>query len=484
MERKSPSQPKETTKKPLSRQSPPSSQVFDKMKVTGKAHIYGAMVSGSEKMSYGQAFEALREEMRAEAEGNEVLAAHLEMLEDPLLEESINSGIESGLAPVDAVAAAAESIAAMFAEIDDEYLRARVDDVRDVCSRLEMKLEGVRKSTDIPEGCILVAEELLPSDIAAIDLSRIRGISCHKGSSTSHVVIMSHARGIPVAMGADNSGIAEGDTVCVDDPFIGGTVAEKVRKAGRAVYVNAGSIEDIKNAIEAGADGIGVFRTEFLYLKSTEAPGLEIQENIYRQAMELCKGKTLIIRTLDIGGDKDVPWLGMAREDNPFLGVRGIRLALEHHELLKTQLDALCRAAEQVPECKVKIMLPMVCTAAEVASAKALLGDRAEQLVFGAMVETPAAALDIDSLCEECSFFSIGSNDLTQYVMAADRGNAAVAGYYDPMCAPMQRLIRKIVCDAHSHGVPVGICGEMASDPAATEFLLDAGLDSLSLNRL
>lgn len=435
-------------------------------------------------MTLKEAFDTLREELRAEAETDDVLSAHIEILDDPMLDDTISCGIKEGLRPEDAVKAAAETISAMFAEIDDEYLRARADDVKDVCRRLEMKLKGESKITDIPQDCILVADELLPSDLATIDLTRVKGISCHKGSWTSHVVIMSHSKGIPIEIGMDNSDIAEGEFITIEDPSLGGGGADKVRKAGRTVYANAGSLSDIRSAIESGADGIGLFRTEFLYLNSTEAPDLEFQKGIYRLALEICKGKTLIIRTMDIGGDKVLPWLDMPEEDNPFLGLRGIRLSLAYPELLKTQLEALAWAAEAVPECNLKIMFPMVCCAEEVAKAKALLGEKAAGLVFGAMVETPAAALDIDSLCEECSFFSIGSNDLTQYVMAADRGNAAVAGYCDPMCAPMQHIIRKIIADAHGKGIPVGICGEMASDPSATDFLLDAGVDSLSLNRI
>lgn len=454
------------------------------MKVSGKAHLFGSVIAGGEKMTLEQAFGSLREELRTAAETDDVLAAHLEILDDPLLEEAVSAGIAEGLAPEKAVEAAAESISAMFAEIDDEYLRARVDDVRDVCGRLEMKLKGECRRTDIPDGCILVAEELLPSDVAGIDLSHVKGISCRRGSLTSHVVIMSRAKGIPIEIGKDNSGISEGDFITVDDPCLGGSVAGKVRAAGKALYVNAGNLDEMKAAVEAGADGIGLFRTEFLYLKSAEAPGLELQKDIYRQALEICKGKTLTVRTMDIGGDKVLPWLGMPAEDNPFLGLRGIRLSLAHPDLLKTQLEALAWAAGQVPECDLRIMFPMVCSAAEVAQAKALLGDKADGLVFGAMVETPAAALDIDALCAECSFFSIGSNDLTQYVMAADRGNAAVSGYCDPMCAPVRLLIRKTISDAHRHGVPVGICGEMASDPSSTDFLLEAGVDSFSLNRI
>lgn len=454
------------------------------MRASGKAHIYGAILGTAPGMTLEQAFESLRGELSAKAETESILAAHLEILEDPLLDESVRAGLADGLTPEAAVSAAADSISAMFAEIDDEYIRARADDVRDVCKRLEMKLKGETRCADVPEGCILVADELLPSDMATIDLSRVRGISCHKGSRTSHVVIMAHSKGIPIEIGVDISGIAEGDALTVDDPAVGGCVAARVRKAGRAVYANAGSLEDIRRAIEAGADGIGLFRTEFLYLQSPEAPTLETQKEIYREALLLCKGKVLIVRTMDIGGDKALPWLALPREDNPFLGLRGIRLSLKYPELLKTQLEALAWAAQQVPGSRLRIMFPMVCSASEVARAKALLGEKARGMEFGAMIETPAAALDIDALCKECSFFSIGSNDLTQYVMAADRGNPSVASYYDPMCAPMRRIIEKIVRDAHSNGVSVGICGEMASDPSATGFLLQTGLDSLSLNSL
>ncbi len=485
------------------------------------------------RISFSDAFDAVHGELSSLANGTEssdVYAAHLAMLEDPMLREAVEANIASGMSDSEAVDAACTGICAMFSEIDDEYLRARVDDVRDIFRRLKDALGGAADScSQYPPGAssilasrvirsaenlsaaaegahgghsshicsaakpVIVAEELLPSDIAKIDLSSIAGIICHRGSSTSHVSIIAHAHGIPIQFGTDISGIAEGDIVTVEDSMVGvSSIAEQVRSAGRKVYVNAGSIEDIRAAIAAGADGIGVFRTEFLFMDRDSMPSREEQRSIYRQALEICADKPLIIRLLDIGGDKAVPYLKMPREDNPFLGLRGVRFGLAHPELYEVQLGAIVDAAMDVPGSRPRIMIPMVSTVDEVRKVKEMflvILSEAKDLPLGIMIETPAAVLDAEALAAECDFFSLGTNDLTQYIMAADRGNSAVGDLYDPMSPAVRRAIEMTVSAAHSSprrtsGIPVGICGELASDPRATAFLLAAGLDSLSLSRL
>jgi len=454
------------------------------MKVSGPAHHYSAPAGNAEILPLSEAMSEVRRELVEAAAGNDVFAAHLEMFDDPMLQESINGFIEAGKSEAEAVDAASESICAMFSEIDDEYLRSRMDDVRDVCARIKRKITGASASGALPEGCILVADELLPSDFAALELKSLKGIICAKGSPTSHVCIMAHSKGIPIMTGADVSSISEGDVIECDDPVVGSDIACKVRSAGKPVYANAGSLDDIRNAVAAGADGIGLFRTEFLYFESEQAPSFEHQQKIYAEALRICKGRPLIFRTMDIGGDKHLQWMPLPVEDNPFLGVRGIRLSLKYPELLKTQLEAIAAAADEVEGCNPKVMFPMVCSAGEVARAKSLLGRKSAKISFGAMVETPAAALNIRELAGECSFFSIGTNDLTQYVMAADRGNAGVGELLDANSPAVRRLIRIIVDDAHACGATVGVCGELASDPSATDFLLEVGVDSLSMNRL
>ena len=556
------------------------------MKVSGPACLWNRAASDGAVRSFAEAFEQVRQELTAAALGcgtaagtpsilasgvlrsaenlsaaadvvprlqstslqaAEVSKAHLAMLEDPLLKETVEAEIAAGKPEPEALDAACSSICAMFSDIDDEYLRARVDDVRDVFVRLKDALGGdacfcslcppgaasilasgvLRPAENLsaaaelaPKGHnslfgiaakpIIVAEELFPSDIAAMDLSSIAGILCARGSSTSHVSIIAHANGTPIQFGADISQIAAGDIVTVDDPMVGpSSIAAQVRAAGRKLYVNAGSVEDIRAAMAAGADGIGVFRTEFLFLGRDSMPTREEQRALYREALEACDGKPLILRLLDVGGDKSLPYLPMPREDNPFLGVRGVRFGLEHPELYETQLAAVADAVSDVPGSQLKVMIPMVCTVEEIRRVREILrrhwllrmtntGDSPVILSgsegsvpLGIMIETPAAVFDAAALAAECDFFSIGTNDLTQYIMAADRGNASVAGLYDALSPAVRRAIELTVDAAHSAvrpgtpaGIPVGICGELASDPRATAFLLAAGLDSLSLSRL
>lgn len=502
----------------------------------GPAYLWNKTASDWAVLSFADAFEQVRHDLETAASlsdtNAEVSAAHLAMLEDPMLREAVEAEMNAGKSELVALGSACNAICAMFSGIDDEYLRARVDDVRDVFGRIRAAMCGGEEASDVPAGSILVAEELLPSDFSRIDFSRLAGIICRRGSSTSHICILSRSIGVPIRVGADISGIRNGDTVEVDDPLAGGpqTVAAQVRAAGRKVYVNAAGIEDIRAAMAAGADGIGVLRTEFMFMGRESVPSRREQREIYLEAMEICGGKTLIIRLLDVGGDKALPYLPMPREDNPFLGVRGVRFGLAHPELYKAQLGAIADAAAELrkrhPEwfaagSPVRVMIPMVCTVEEIRRVRQILNvilsvseGSAPLVSLGIMIETPAAVLDASALAAECDFFSLGTNDLTQYVMAADRGNAAVADLYDPLSPAVRRAVELTVAAAHSadrpavptaasaaapavasaipgeasgtpgRGIPVGICGELASDPRATAFLLAAGLDSFSLSHL
>ena len=466
------------------------------------------------KISFPDAYSIVRGELEADAARNPIYAAHLAMLEDPMLREAVEENIAAGMDEPEALKTAQESICAMFSDIDDEYLRARADDVRDIFLRLERALYGSSGaiSAPIPRGAVLVAEELLPSDMARIDAKTFCGILCHRGSSTGHVCIIARAKGIPIQLGVDISGISDGDMVCVDDPLAGpSSIAQRVRAAGRKVYVNAGSLDEIRAAIAAGADGIGVFRTEFLFFGREAMPSPEEQRALYLEALLACEGKPLVIRLLDVGGDKALPYLPMPREDNPFLGLRGVRFGLARPGLYETQIGAVVHAAWDLmalrPEwfaagTPVKLMIPMVCTLDEIRRVKQMLGlesPPAPPVSLGIMIETPAAVLDAAALAAECDFFSIGTNDLTQYIMAADRCNASVSELYDGLAPAVRRAVEMTVAAAHAvhaahpahsahstvrSGIPVGICGELASDPRATDFLLAAGLDSLSLSHL
>jgi phosphotransferase system enzyme I (PtsI) len=389
----------------------------------------------------------------------------------------------------------------MFEGIDDEYLRARADDVRDIFGRLRAAMAGESSGGQVqmPGGCILVAEELLPSDTALIDFKALGGILCHKGSSTSHVCIIARAKGVPIQVGADISGIKDGDTVQVDDPLSGSlqSIASRARASGLKVYVNAANLDEIRSGLAAGAEGVGIFRTEFLFLNRSSIPSREEHATIYREALLACAGRPLTLRTMDIGGDKDLPYLPLTAEDNPFLGLRGIRFSMLHQYVFIPQLEGALDAAGSVRELHpewfeegspLHLIIPMVSKAEEILQVRAILSsvdsDYERLLELGIMIETPAAVLDAPALAAESDFFSVGTNDLTQYIMAADRGNASVGYLYDSFAPPVRRALELTVRAAHDAKIPVGICGEMASDPRATGILIDLGFDSLSLSRL
>ena len=477
-----------------------------------------------ELKKFSTALLSVREDLSS-LEGD-VFAAHLEMLEDPVLTEQVENHIRfDGMGAVEASYSACEELASMFNEIDDEYLRARVDDVRDVFGRLIAALTGSSDNPfkDIPDGSVIVAKELLPSDTASMDFSKIRAFVTEKGSATSHVSIIARSQGIPALIGLKGclEEINDGDELLVNGTLgtlvvnpdsessiqfdallaIGEETSEMISAAafGRAVspdgkeilvYGNAGNLDEVRIAIERGADGIGLFRSEFLYMQESSLPTEERQFEAYRDAARYCSGKPLTIRTLDIGGDKALPYLNLPKEDNPFLGFRAIRISLKRPDLFKTQIRAILRSSAYG---NVRIMLPIISTLEEVKKAKELIVDCMaeldnedipfnENIEVGIMIETPAAAIIADLLAAEVDFFSIGTNDLTQYIMAADRGNADVAELYDSKNRAVLRAIGMAVDAASKAGIPVGICGEMASDQSATSILIGLGVNSLSVS--
>ena len=473
--------------------------------------------SGVHVISIDEAFKAERERLSALSGENDIFAAHLEILEDPMLIDAIEEHTAGGENPLDAVASACDDLVSMFSSIDDEYLRSRVDDVKDVCRNLESRLAGnTTGAFDIPEGAVVVADEIFPSDTSRMDLSKVSAFVTRKGSVTSHVCIIAGSRGIPVALGVDVDKIAEGDCLIVDGNA--GEVAvnpsdvelsklaesrkmadgeveiipEPVEYQGRIVnvYGNAGSVEDVARAMAAGADGIGLFRTEFVFMRSEQYPTEEEQFEIYRDAALLCGEKPINIRTMDIGGDKELPYLAMEPEDNPFLGVRGVRLCLANPALFKIQLRAILRAGSYG---NVRILVPMVTTSAEIDRVRGLIDECKAELSaegkefdsaipLGAMVETPASVFAGESMAEKVDYFSIGTNDLTQYIMAADRGNSGVSMLYNPRDIAVRNAVALVVANAHEARIKAGICGEAASDPEFVEFLLEAGIDSLSIS--
>lgn len=484
----------------------------------------------AEKQHFLQSLSIVKEDLRqlassSSSEMSDIFAAHLEMADDPLLEEETIGFIEEGNCAVDALACEEQKICAMFADIDDEYLKARTEDIRDVCGRLARKLSMSEQNAFecIPDGSIIVAESLSPSDTALMDFSKIRGFVTEKGSATSHVCIIAHTKGIPAIVGVKGclDAVSDGDEILVNgltDTVIVNpsdqaieeyesnasaylqrmtnavsAASERVVTGGGKscfVYGNAGNVQDVRLAIEAGADGIGLFRSEFLYMDSQDFPSEETQFEAYRAAAEIAGQRPLVIRTLDIGGDKDLSYMQLPREENPFLGVRAVRLCLERQDMFKTQIRAILRSATFG---NVRMLIPMLTCVDELKKVRELVGICARELrnegvdcnpdiPVGVMIETPAAAIASDIIAKEADFFSVGTNDLVQYVMAADRGNSYVSQLYDMRNVSVQRLMKLIADNAASAGIEVEICGEAASDLSLSETFIQMGYSSFSVS--
>lgn len=452
----------------------------------------------------------------------EVFAAHKLMVQDPSLAEAVFEDIENNCASAEAaVEVAADAIASMFAAIDDEYMRERAADVKDIAKRLLCILQG--KTEEVKYEGILVAQDLLPSDTASIDFASVSGFITALGGKTSHSSILARAAGLSAVVGVGNviDKLIEGDMVIVDghlgvvlvnpeesliEEYRTRMQQEKDRAAflaqaghlpsitvdGRHIEVasNIGTPADMTKIIAAGADGVGLFRTEFLFLDKTSVPTEEEQVASYKAVLSAMPDKKIVIRTLDAGGDKQLPFIGGLVEANPALGLRAIRLCMVYQDIFKTQLRALLRAAVVG---KLHIMFPMIATLDELLAAKALLKEVADELQaegiehrsdvsVGIMIEVPAAAVIADVLAQEVDFFSIGTNDLVQYTMAADRMNEHVAWLSDYFQPPVIRLIANVAKAAAKEGKWVGMCGEMAGDHLATPLLVGLGLTELSMN--
>ncbi|HWE58227.1 MAG TPA: phosphoenolpyruvate--protein phosphotransferase [Solirubrobacteraceae bacterium] len=476
------------------------------------------------------AVSADRERLRARAGAGEaeIFDAHLALLDDEALLEPARAAIGSGAPAELAIADAAEQLAAVYRRLENPLLAERATDVLDVGRRIVAAVTAdcgpsePKQNDNDSQYRILVADELTPSQTAGLDRERIAGIATARGSATAHAAIIARALGIPAVVGLGESILAvpAGTRLLLDGT--GGTVtiapadragaeqavadAEARSERGRAqaaaarehahqpallaggeqieIFANAGSLADAQLAVECGAEGVGLLRTEFLFLGRAELPGEDEQAETLRQIAVALGGRPLIVRTLDAGADKPLPALALAAETNPFLGVRGIRVGLRNPELLAAQLRAVLRVAAEHP---LKLMLPMVATVAEVVAVRELLEQARAQtgvtvgIELGIMVEVPAAALMAAELAPHVDFFSLGTNDLTQYTMAAERGNAQL----EPLLAEPQpavlRLVRATVAAADAHGRWVGVCGELAGDPAAAVLLTGLGVSELSM---
>jgi phosphocarrier protein FPr len=453
---------------------------------------------------------------RVGAEEASIFDAHLLLLTDADVLADVKARLGAGVGAVAAWAACLSDVQGRWAALPDAYLRERAEDVRAVSDQVLRALTG-QPSSRAAVGGVLVTRDLTPAEAAGLDADLVTGIVLAEGSPTSHAAILARARSIPmvVAAGLDVLALPEGTTVILDgssgelhaDPephlleqfrdraadlaqrsarHLADAEEPAVSKDGTVLTVvaNVGSPADARAALAAGADGAGLVRTEFLFLDRDTAPDLEEQQAEYTAVAEALGGRRVTLRTLDVGGDKPLPYLPMPLEANPFLGRRGIRLSLDHRELLYEQLVAVCRTARQYPT---SVMFPMVSTVGELLEARQVLADAAGPeglpagLHVGMMVEVPAAALKIETFLPHLDFVSIGTNDLTQYALAAERGNAAVAALSDALDPGVLQLVAH-VCRAARGRVDVAVCGEAASDELAVPVLVGLGVRELSVS--
>ncbi|MED9731812.1 phosphoenolpyruvate--protein phosphotransferase [Escherichia marmotae] len=468
------------------------------------------------------AIDAVVRELADKAAGPEgdIFAAHKIMLEDPEINRQLQQNLAKGKQAEFAWLEVMQALAEQYCQAETLYLREREADIRDLTRQVLNQLCGVSEQlfmTTAP--CILLANDLLPSQITSLNKEHILGICLHHGGTTSHTAILARAMGIPAIVKADITpqNVRDNEMVILDgetgrlwlnpdeitrldllqrsevwqqkrDRQLADAMLPAITQSGRKISVlaNIGDLQDIEAALSHGAEGVGLLRTEFLFHESATLPDEEEQFRVYCSVARAFGDKPVTIRTLDIGGDKPLPSYPLPSEDNPFLGLRGIRLCLAHPQIFIPQLRALIRAGKQYPT--LQIMLPMVSTLEEVNAVKTLIQEQAKLLkiatenlpALGIMIEVPAAVMIADKLASEVDFFSIGTNDLTQYIMAADRGNSTVAELVDYRNDAVIKAIAMVCQAGRNNEIPVSMCGEMAGDTQQTTLLLNMGIDKLS----
>ncbi len=488
------------------------------------ARFYAGREAAVEQLNsiHQRALKSLGEEKAAIFEG------HLMILEDEELEEEIIDYLRSN--KVNASVAASKIIdqqVEMLSEIDDEYLKERAGDIRDIGNRLIKNILGMHivDLGDITEESILVAYDLTPSETAQLNLEKVLGFITDIGGRTSHTSIMARSLELPAIVGTNNvtARVNTGDYLILDAVnnrvYVNPTQAEidelKTLEAKLAeekaelaklkdlpavtldghkvdVVANIGTIRDCEGAHRNGAEGVGLYRTEFLFMDRDQLPSEEEQFIAYKEVVEAMEGRLVVLRTMDIGGDKELPYLNLPKEMNPFLGWRAVRIALDRREILHAQLRAVLRASAFG---KLAVMFPMIISVEEIRELKSVLETlkaelRAEGKAFdeniqvGVMVETPSAAVNAKFLAKEVDFFSIGTNDLTQYTLAVDRGNELISHLYNPMSPSVLGLIKQVIDASHAEGKWTGMCGELAGDERATLLLLGMGLDEFSMSAI
>ncbi|BCB03149.1 phosphoenolpyruvate--protein phosphotransferase [Bacillus sp. KH172YL63] len=472
--------------------------------------------------------EAIRDKARVDLgeDKAQIFEAHLLVLSDPELLTPIEDKVKSENVNAEfALKETADMFVSMFESMDNEYMKERAADIRDVTKRVLSHLLGVQIANPsmVTEEVIVIAEDLTPSDTAQLNREFVKGFTTDIGGRTSHSAIMARSMEIPAVVGTKSitSSVENGDMIIVDglngevhiNPTPEVIEAYKkeharyeeqkaewaklvneptVSKDGEHVELaaNIGTPKDLEGVINHGGEGVGLYRTEFLYMGRDELPSEEEQYEAYKAVLEGMKGKPVVVRTLDIGGDKELPYLNLPKEMNPFLGYRAIRLCLDEQDIFRTQLRALLKAS---PFGNLKIMFPMISNLQEFREAKAILEEEkkallengtnvADHIEVGIMVEIPSTAVMADVFAKEVDFFSIGTNDLIQYTMAADRMNERVSYLYQPYNPAILRLVKLVIDAAHKEGKWAGMCGEMAGDEIAVPILLGLGLDEFSMS--
>ena len=451
-----------------------------------------------------------------------IFEVHQMMLDDLDYVESITNMISSqGINAEYAVATTGDNFAEMFAAMDDDYMRERAADVKDISNRVIHILQGGSEQAGLGDQPVIVlADDLAPSETVQLDKSKVLSFVTRHGSTNSHTAILARTMNIPALIGVDYPEDAEGHMAVVDgrngvfllDPTeeeltkyeaLRQEEVEKARllqelkgkenvtKAGRkiALYANIGGVGDVASVLANDAGGIGLFRSEFLYLETEDYPSEEQQFKAYRTVAENLAGKKVIIRTLDIGADKQVDYFGLEHEENPAMGYRAIRICLDRKEIFKTQLRAIYRASYYG---NISIMFPMIISVDEVKAAKEMCATVQEELKsegipygkveLGIMIETPAAVMISDLLAKEVDFFSVGTNDLTQYTLAIDRQNPKLDNIYDAHHPAILRMLQMIIDNGHKEGCWVGICGELGADVTLTDTFIKMGIDELSVS--
>jgi len=493
----------------------------DSLSFKEKKRILGKAIKET-KAEIKSLYKKVKKSAKKEAE---IFQAHLLFLEDPIITEKINELIGQGFSTTASVSKAFEENADAMEEMENIYFRERAKDIRDVSERLIRSILYKPKPnlSSLPYPAIVVARDLTPSDTASLDKKNVLGFVTEIGGITSHTAILAEALGIPAVIGAKGiMDLTKDKDILILDGNDGEIIIEPdgetlrhckkkivriekekkelekikfldaITKEGKRIEVSAniGKTEDADIALQEGAEGVGLFRTEFLFLDRATAPTEEEQFEAYKTVLEKFKGKSVIIRTLDIGGDKQIPYLNLDKELNPFLGVRAIRFCLKREELFKRQLRAIVRASAYG---KVRIMYPMIAIKEEIEQANKVLEEVKaefikENIVFdknievGIMIEIPSAALSADELADYVDFFSIGTNDLMQYTFAADRTNQNLNYLYKPLHPAMLRLIKMTIDASHKKGKRTGLCGELAGDPEAISILVKLGIDELSMS--